>query len=209
MGRLFEDGVALTFNELMDRYGLNRGQFITHPAVLAIYQMLWGSSVSEPPIDVVLTTILTCSPRHHRTTNIYCALNTLPQPCLPKLRASWEADLQIVFADRDWLNVLLYTPASPIMHNLTICSTIIYNAHTPLPYAYIGYSLLHHLIVRAALKKWLTSITWCGCARPCIYFGQRCVLIFPHSRVAHIYSLQRHVCWDYILVPKRGRMAPV
>ena len=43
MGQLFDDGVALTFEALVDRYSLNNGQFLTHAAIFANIKKHWGS----------------------------------------------------------------------------------------------------------------------------------------------------------------------
>ena len=86
LGHLFTDGKALSYEDLIEQFGLHRGQFLTHAAILANIHKLWGSSEFEPDQDNTLQVLFTWSHKHHRITNLYRAITGPTIPVLPKLR---------------------------------------------------------------------------------------------------------------------------
>ena len=110
VGQLFSDGIVLPFANLCEQTCLNNGQFLTHAAMLASVWELWGHFSTEPIADPTLSTILTWSSRHHRTTNLYRAITKTPQPTLLTLKTTWADDLQVPLTDRDWAKILIHIP---------------------------------------------------------------------------------------------------
>ena len=73
LGQLFDAERCFTFVELQSLYDLPTGQFITHAAILNVIKMIWPFENPRP--DATLVTLLTWSPKKHRITNIYRAIN--------------------------------------------------------------------------------------------------------------------------------------
>lgn len=106
VGDLYEDGTLLSFQTLRDRYGLPRGDYLLHAALIAGLQRHWSSGLLEPPTSQGCQYVVMAAGTFKAITCLYRRLIMEKLPPLQTLRHKWEEDLGREIPEAAWSQLL-------------------------------------------------------------------------------------------------------